>query len=245
MKNKVVIITGASRGIGEAAARELAAQGAEVVLAARSLAKIEAIAKDISSTGAIAMAVACDVSDYESVENLVSQTVVEYGKIDALVNNAGLIDPIAKLSETDAEIWAKTINVNLVGAYNCIRAVINNLNENAAIINLSSGAAFSALEGWSAYCASKAGLAMLTKSIGLEYPQISAYGFAPGLVDTPMQGQIRQSGINPVSQIPQEKLSSTEEVAKAIAWLCTIDAQVYNGQEIDVRDEEFRKKVGI
>lgn len=110
MKNKVVIITGASRGIGEAAARELAWRGARVVLAARSRDKIEAIAKDINSTGDTATAVACDVADYKSVENLVSQTVAKYGKIDALVNNAGLIDPIAKLSESNPEIWIVNID---------------------------------------------------------------------------------------------------------------------------------------
>ncbi len=214
-------------------------------MVARSKAKIEAIAKDINSSGATALALACDVSDYNSVENLVTKTVAKFGKIDTLINNAGLIDPIAKFSETDPEEWAKTISVNLIGAYNCIRAMINNLNDDATIINLSSGAAFTALEGWSAYCSSKAGLAMLTKSIRLEHPQINIYGFAPGLVDTPMQAQIRQSGINPVSQIAQENLSSVNEVAKAIAWLCGKDAQEYSGQEIDIRDQDFRKKVGL
>ena len=245
MKNKVVIVTGASRGIGEATAKELAAQGAKLVLAARSAKKIAEVAKDIESIGAKALAVVCDVSDYKSVEKLVAETVSKYGEIDVLINNAGLIEPIAKFSETNPEYWANTINVNLIGAYNLIRAAFKFLNDDARIINLSSGAAFTALEGWSAYCASKAGLAMLTKSIGLEHPQINIYGFAPGLVDTAMQGQIRQSGINPVSQVPQENLSSTAEVAKAISWLCTEDAKVYSGQEIDVREPEFRKKAGL
>jgi len=242
MKNKVVIITGASRGIGEAVARDFAKRGAKVVLAARSEEKIANIAKEIGSD---TMAFACDVSDYDSVKSLISATVAKFGKIDVLLNNAGLIEPIAKLSKTDPKKWAQTISVNLIGAYNVVRAAIEYLNDDAVIINLSSGAAFTALEGWSAYCASKAGLAMLTKSIGLEHPQIFTYGFAPGLVDTPMQAQIRQSGINPVSQIPQENLSSSKEIAKAIAWLCSTDAQVYKGQEIDVRDEEFRKKAGL
>ncbi len=245
MKNKVVVITGASRGIGEASARELAAQGAKVVLVARSKAKIEAIAKDINSSGARALALSADVSDYNSVENLFVQTIAKYGKLDVLINNAGLIEPIAKFSETEPEAWTRTVSVNLVGAYNCIRAAIDKFNNDATIINLSSGAAFTALEGWSAYCASKAGLAMLTKSIGLEHPQINIYGFAPGLVDTPMQAQIRQSGINPISQIAQENLASVAEVAKAIAWLCTDYAKEYSGQEIDIRDEDFRKKAGL
>ena len=245
MKDKVVLITGASRGIGEATARYLAQKGVKVVLAARSVENIQKIASEINANGTESLAVAADVADYNSVENLISKTLAKFGRIDVLINNAGLIEPIAKLSETDPQKWAETINVNLIGAYNCVRATLPHFNDNAVIINLSSGAAFSALEGWSAYCASKAGLAMLTKSIGLEHKQISAYGFAPGLVDTNMQAKIRNSGINPVSKIPQENLSSTTDVAQALAWLCSPEAKEYHAQEIDIRDIEFRKKAGL
>ena len=106
------------------------------------------------------------------------------------------------------------------------------------IVNVSSGAAHRPQEGWAAYCAGKAGLAMLTKCTHLEYGAqgVRVYGFAPGVVDTAMQGAIRASGINPVSTLRREDLAPTDQPAKAIAWLCTQAAAGLAGQELDIRD---------
>jgi NAD(P)-dependent dehydrogenase (short-subunit alcohol dehydrogenase family) len=115
------------------------------------------------------------------------------------------------------------------------------------IVNLSSGAARNAMEGWSAYCSGKAGLAMLTQCVAKEYGDrgIRAFGFAPGVVDTDMQVSIRASGINPVSQIPRENLAPPEEPGWAIAWLCTPEADALAGQEVDIRHESFRRAAGL
>jgi NAD(P)-dependent dehydrogenase (short-subunit alcohol dehydrogenase family) len=115
------------------------------------------------------------------------------------------------------------------------------------IINLSSGAALRPLEGWSAYCAAKAGLAMLTRSLALEYGEagIRAFGFAPGVVDTDMQAEIRASGINPVSRLPRESLADPSLPARAITFLCTPDADAFSGGEVDIRDPAFRAAMGL
>ncbi len=249
LKDDVVIVTGASRGIGAATALELAARGAKVVLAARSLKPIQTLAQSIHSQNGQALAIACDVADSQAVENVVKGALEHFGKITALINNAGIIKPIARLEDSDAGDWAHTININLVGAYNAVRAVLPQFYKqgHGVIINVSSGAARLALEGWSAYCASKAGLAMLTKSIALEAEGrgVMVYGFAPGLVDTDMQELIRASGINEVSRLPREKLSSPKDAARAMTWLCTHLPLDLSGQELDIRDAELRQRIGL
>jgi NAD(P)-dependent dehydrogenase (short-subunit alcohol dehydrogenase family) len=115
------------------------------------------------------------------------------------------------------------------------------------IVNLSSGAAHKPMEGWSAYCAGKAGLAMVTRSLHLEYAArgVRAFGFAPGVVDTDMQGAIRASGMNPVSQLPRASLAPAERPAWAIAWLCTAEADPLTGQELDIRADPFLSASGL
>ncbi|GLQ06182.1 SDR family NAD(P)-dependent oxidoreductase [Sneathiella chinensis] len=249
LKDKVVIITGASRGIGAAVAHEMAAQGARLALSARNAASCSDILETIGNNGGEAFAVGCDVSSFEAVEKLVADTLERYGRIDAIVNNAGIIDPIALIEDTDPEDWARNISVNLVGVYNGIRAVLPHFYKQSSgiIINVSSGAAHNPLEGWSAYCSGKAGVYMLTRATALEAAEkgVRVYGFGPGTVDTDMQGLIRSSGINRVSQMPRENLFPANEPAAAITWLCSDDAADLAGQELSVRDEELRQRVGL
>src|SRR5690606_21246900 len=151
------------------------------------------------------------------------------------VNNAGVIEPIGRIADTDAATWARLITVNLVGAFNGVHAVLPRLAPGGAIVNISSGAASNPMEGWSAYCASKAGLAMLTRSIHDEYgDRVRAYGFRPGVVDTAMQAEIRASKLNPVSQIPQSNLLKPEIPAAAVAWLLRHRPADLSGQELDI-----------
>ena len=248
-QDQVVIVTGASRGIGAATALELAAQGFKVVLVARSPGPIQNLAETIRSQKGEALALACDISDNQAVEIAVWQTIAHFGKVTALINNAGVIEPIARLENSDVVQWQQAININLIGAYLGVRAVLPHFYKQGqgVIVNVSSGAAHKPLEGWSAYCASKAGLAMLTQSIALEAEGrgVKVYGFAPGLVDTDMQGQIRTSGINQVSRLARETLSSPQDAAKAISWLCLHSPQDLSGQELDVRDIALRQRIGL
>ena len=248
LDGQVVIVTGASRGIGAGAARTLGAAGAGVMLAARNGERAEAVAAEIRAAGGRAEAVACDIADYGAVDAMVAATRAQLGPIDALVNNAGVIEPIGAPGTGDPAAWARSIEINLVGAYNCIHAVLGQMRARGrgTILNLSSGAAHRPLEGWSAYCAGKAGLAMLTASLALEAGEgIVVLGLSPGTIDTDMQVQIRASGINRVSQIPRQNLGPVENPARAILYLLTAHARDLSGREVALSDADFRRRAGI
>jgi 3-oxoacyl-[acyl-carrier protein] reductase len=249
LAGKVAIVTGASRGIGAAAAFALGEAGASVMLAARDAAQTEVNAQRINAAGGKAVSIACDVADYTACQRLVQETTQRLGPPDALVNNAGVIEPIGAVATGDPAEWARNIQINLVGAYYAIRAVLPAMlaRGRGSIINLSSGAALRPQEGWSAYCTAKAGLAMLTRSIDLEHRAagIRVFGFQPGTTDTDMQVIIRASGINPISRIPREQLTPVAHPAGAIVYLCTQEADDLAGMEFGLRDEDFRRRIGL
>lgn len=248
LSGQVAIVTGASRGIGEAAARSLAALGVKVVLAARTLESCKAIAGEIKAAGGEALAVACDVSDFAAVTALADQTRETFGPPTILINNAGVIEPIASILDSDPEDWAANLSINLLGSYHCIRATLGDLlHSKGVVVNISSGAAHSALEGWSAYCSGKAGLAMLTKATALEYGEhgLRVFGFAPGTVDTEMQVKIRASGINPVSQMTRDEHASAAVPAQVIVYLCSQAAADLAGHELTIRDPLLRQRAGL
>lgn len=246
---KVVIVTGASRGIGAAAAEALAAAGAAVMLTARDGKLAAEVAAGIAAAGGKAASLACDVADYAAVESLVAATTKRFGRPDILINNAGVIEPIATIAHSDPVAWAKNIQINLVGAFNAVRAVLPRMIAagGGTIVNVSSGAALRPLEGWSAYCSGKAGMAMLTQAIKLEEGPngIRVFGFQPGTTDTDMQVLIRASGMNAISQIPRTNLTPVAQPAAAIAYLCTPAADDLVGAEFSLRDEAFRKRIGL
>jgi NAD(P)-dependent dehydrogenase (short-subunit alcohol dehydrogenase family) len=246
LNGKIALVTGASRGLGEGAARALAKEGAAVMLLARDGALVQKVAQEI---GGGAAALACDVSDYAAVERAVSATRTRFGGLDILVNNAGVIDPISDIASSDPATWARNIQINLIGAYNVLHAVLDGMTKTGGgtIINVSSGAAYRPLEGWSAYCASKAGLAMLTRSIKLETGGrgIRIFGFSPGTIDTDMQVKIRASGINAISQIPRADLSPVEHAVRGLLYLCDSASDDLIGEDASMRDEAFRKRIGL
>lgn len=246
---KVIIVTGASRGIGAAAAEALAREGALVMCAARNGRLAGDVARGIVAAGGRASAATCDVSDYKAVEQLVAETEGRFGRVDALINNAGVIEPIASVADSDPAVWARNIEINLIGAYNPIRVLLPKMIAagGGTIVNVSSGAAMRPLEGWSAYCTGKAGLAMLTRAIILENPAngIRVFGFQPGTTDTDMQVAIRASGVNQISKIPRENLTPVAHPAAAIVYLCTPAADDLNGKEFSLRDEDFYKRLKL
>ena len=246
MVGKTVLITGASRGIGAAAARAFAAAGANVALVARSTDDIAAIAGDI---GEKALAIPCDVARYTEVETAIGATAQAFGGLDILINNAGAIDPIGHLPETDPEIWGRTIDINLKGVMYGMRAAMPGMiaQGHGTIINISSGAAHGPVEGWTAYCSSKAGAFMLTRAADLEAREkgLRILGLSPGTVATQMQRDIKASGINPVSQLDWSVHIPPEWPAQALLWMCTAEADDYLGQDVSLRDEGVRAKVGL
>jgi 3-oxoacyl-[acyl-carrier protein] reductase len=189
------------------------------------------------------------VADYAACQRLVQEATQRFGPPDVLVNNAGVIEPIGVVGATDPARWARSIEINLIGAYYAIRAVLPGMIERGrgTVINVSSGAALRPQEGWSGYCAGKAALAMLTRSIDLEHRSagIRVFGFQPGTTDTDMQAIIRASGINPISRIPREHLTPAAHPARAIAYLCSNEADDLAGQEFSLRDDDFRRRIGL
>ena len=219
------------------------------MLTARDAAQIDSVAQAITSNGGTAAATACDVSDWSAVQHLVGETQRRFGKIDALINNAGVIEPVASTADSDPTAWARSIEINLIGAYYAIRAVLPPMLAagEGIIVNVSSGAAFNPQAGWSAYCSGKAGLAMLTRQIALEHAAqgIRVFGFQPGPTDTDMHVINRAIGINPISKIPRENLTPVAHPAAAIVYLCTGAADDLAGKEFSLRDDAFRSRLNL
>ncbi|MCY4150610.1 MAG: SDR family NAD(P)-dependent oxidoreductase [Aestuariivita sp.] len=243
---KSVLITGASRGIGAAAARTFAAAGAQVCLMARSQDQIDALVADIGKT---ARAVAGDVSVFDDVQAAVSVCLNTFGGIDVLINNAGVISPVSHLIAANVDDWDKAIDINLKGVFYGMRAVLPHMRAagGGTILTVSSGAASHPLEAWSHYCASKAGAAMLTRCLHQE-EQVNGLrimGLSPGTVATAMQQEIKASKINPVSQLDWSDHIPAEWPAKALLWMCSPQADSHLGQEISLRDDGIRRQIGL
>ncbi len=249
LAGKTIAITGASRGIGAAAAEAMAAEGATLMLLARSSDGLTTLAEKLRARGARVEAMTCDVAHYSQVEAALGHAADWLGGLDALINNAGQIDPIAPLASSDPAEWSHAIDINLKGIYHGMRAALPILRRRGGgvIVNLSSGAAHNPLEGWSAYCTAKAAAAMLTRCAHLEMKGhgIRVFGLSPGTVATDMQRRIRASGINPVSQMDFASHAPAEDPAKALIWLCTEAAAEFAGQEISLRDPATRERIGL
>ncbi len=249
VSGKTVLITGASQGIGAAAARLFAQQGANVVACARSKDALEQLVADITTQGGKARVAVGDVSRYADTERAVQTAVDHFGGLDILINNAGIINPIARIEDCDPDDWHRVIDINVNGVFNGIRAAIAPMLERGGgrIINISSGAATASLEGWSHYCASKAAVLSLTRTAHKELSEkgINVIGLSPGTVKTEMQVSIRASGINPVSQLDPDSHRSPEDVAKALEWLCGEAARDYAGDDFSIKTAENRALVGI
>lgn len=246
MTGKTVLITGASRGIGAEAGRVFAAAGANVILLARSADAVAALADEI---GPQAVALGADVSRYADMEGAVQSALDRFGGLDVLIGNAGVIEPIASLAEADPDDWGHVIDINLKGVFYGMRAAVPAMRQSGggSVLTISSGAAHNPLEGWSHYCTSKAGAAMLTSCLDMEERAngIRAMGLSPGTVATQMQREIKASGINPVSELDWSDHIPPDWPARTLLWMCSADADEFIGSEISLRDEAIRRRVSL
>ncbi|MGB3635780.1 MAG: SDR family oxidoreductase [Rubrobacteraceae bacterium] len=209
LKNKVAIVTGASSGIGEAAARALAFRGAAVVLASRNEESLESLAEEISASGGRVLAVKTDVSDRESVERLIGRVVEEFGAPDILVNNAG-VGLSGQVAELRAEDLRYVMEVNLIGPLNCIQAALPHMKPGGQIINVSSVVGKRALPKVGGYCASKFALNALSDALRVEVAKrgITVTSVQPGTTSTAFRKNARRTrdekrGWRPPSVTPE------------------------------------------
>jgi 3-oxoacyl-[acyl-carrier protein] reductase len=238
LQNKVAIVTGSTRGIGKAIALELAKAGADVVVTGTKADLANQVSEEIKILGRKSIAVVGNVSIIQDAQNLISKTIETFGKIDILVNNAGVTrdNLLVRMSE---EEWDTVINVNLKGAFNCIRAITKQMMKQryGKIINITSVVGITGNAGQANYSASKAGLIGLTKSIAKELSSrnINVNAVAPGYIDTEMTSNLpEQAKESILKSIPLGRIAKPEEVAKVIKFLVSDDANYITGQVICV-----------
>jgi NADP-dependent 3-hydroxy acid dehydrogenase YdfG len=226
IKDKVVIITGASSGIGEATAIKLSKEGAKVVLSARRKDKLNELKKTIENKGGEALVVIADVTKKSDMEKLVAKTLEEYGNVHAIINNAGLM-PLSFVKNLKTDEWEKMVDVNIKGVLNGVAAVLPTLikNKQGHIINISSTAAYKYFPGGAVYCATKAAVKMF--SDGLRQELAPTYGIRvssiePGAVATHLMDTITDKDVlDKLSGMQQMTMLEPEDIAEAIYYALT------------------------
>lgn len=237
LADRVAIVTGASRGIGRAAARRLAAAGAAVVAAARGD-HADAVAEEIRGAGGRSVAVSADVTDPGRIDAMVRTALDEYGRVDVLVNNAGIVRDQLALRMSAAD-WDAVVATNLTAAFNCARAVLRPMirQRGGRIINVGSVVGRMGNPGQANYAASKAGLEGFSRALAREVASrgITVNVVAPGMIDTDMTaklGEPAQAAMR--AQIPMGRLGTTEDVAGAIGFLASDEAAYVTGHVLAV-----------
>lgn len=237
LKDKVAVVTGASRGIGKAAALALASQGAKVVVNyARSSDAAEAIVRQITEAGGEAIATGADVSQSEQVDNLIKTTLDKFGRIDVLVNNAGITKDTLLL-RMKLEQWQAVIDLNLTGVFLCTKAVSKTMlkQRSGRIINIASVAGQMGNPGQANYSAAKAGVIGFTKTVAKELANrgVTVNAVAPGFIETDMTEDLKSDDI--IEFIPLGRYGKPEEVAGTIRFLAADPAAAYiTGQVFNV-----------
>jgi 3-oxoacyl-[acyl-carrier protein] reductase len=241
-RDRVAIVTGASRGIGEATARRLAADGYGVVLAARRAETLEPIAADIGRDGGVAAAIPTDVSDLDALDALVAGTVERFGRIDVVVNNAGMLPPARRAERIGRAEWQQVLDVNLTAPVHLARTAKAHMGRGGVIVNVSSTAAHYPSVGLLHYNASKAALSAATKGMALEWARdgIRVVAVAPGKIETELVAPIlewaerAQVGLNPMGRV-----GVPGEVADLIAFLVSDRAAFITGCSVTIDGGEL------
>ncbi len=237
-KDKVTVVTGASQGIGETIARDFAAEGAVVVLVDIQKEKLEAVASSIKAAGGRASVREANVAAFAQAEAAAASVVQEFGKIDHLINNAGITRDNLLLRMKEEE-WDAVVAVNLKGIFNFTKAVLRSMlsARSGRIVSLSSVAGAMGNPGQTNYAATKAGVVGFTKSLAREVGSrgVTVNAVAPGYISTPMTlglpETVKQSFL---ALIPLQRFGEPADVAKAVRFLCSDDAAYITGQVIHV-----------
>ena len=238
LKDKVSIITGGAKGIGAVTCETFAKEGAKVVIGDVDMVSAEALRDKIIANGGAAFAIRLDVTDKASVKAMVEATLEKYGRIDVLINNAGIIKDNTLQRMTDDE-WSMVININLNGTYNCARAVVDTMvaQGSGVIINASSIVGLYGNYGQTNYAATKWAVIGMAKTWSKELgPKgIRACAVCPGFIDTPILAPMPEKVIDAmIKKVPLRRLGKTEEIAATYAFLASDEASYFNGAVLEV-----------
>jgi NAD(P)-dependent dehydrogenase (short-subunit alcohol dehydrogenase family) len=242
LRNKVALVTGASRGIGQAIALALAGEGADVSInCSTSVEAAGKVAREIKKLGRRSTVIQADVSDKEAVENMVREVVKQLGKIDILVNNAGL-SVVGASADLEESRWRKGIDVMLTGVFFCSQAAGKEMikQKSGKIINIASVNGIVAFPERACYCSAKAGVMALTKVLGCEWARynINVNAIAPGYVETELVTNLASKGTLDIDELagrtPSGKLARSEDVAAVAVFLASEESQHIAGQTITV-----------
>ena len=243
LTGKVALVTGASSGIGRASALALAAQGAKVALAARRVEKLEALASEIKAAGGEAIAIPTDVLKQEDVTNAVTKTVAAFGRLDILLNNAG-VGSMGPTLEMTGDDWDKVLNTNLKAYFFMAQAAAKEMLKNkfGRIINIASilsGGVGSGMAGAINYCASKGGVVSMTEGLADEFATmgITVNAIGPGFIETEMTADVQKmdelyKGL--LARTPMKRFGKAEEVAAAVVYLASDEASYTTGATLYV-----------
>lgn len=237
-KDKVVVVTGSSRGIGKEIALAYARAGASVVISGRNPESLTAVTEEIKNTGAPVLAVAADVAKMDDAKNLIEKTIESFGRVDILVNNAGITrdNLLLRISEED---WDSVIDTNLKGAFNCIKSVTKQMmkQRSGSIINISSVVGLMGNPGQVNYSASKAGMIGMSKSVAKELASrgIRVNAVAPGFIETDMTENLAEKAREDlIKAIPLGQLGKVADVADLVLFLTSEKAKYITGQVVNV-----------
>ena len=238
LKGKTAIVTGAAQGIGKVIALGLAKCGADIAVSDINEDSLDAAVKEIEALGRKAIAVKMDVSSLKDCEDMVKKTIDAFGKVDILINNAGITRDTVLLRMKE-EQWDQVIQVNLKGTFNCTKAVIRSMfkQKSGKIINISSVTGAMGNAGQANYSASKAAVMGFTKSIAREYAHcgITVNAVAPGFIKTAMTDAIPEKDRDAmISIIPAKRLGLPEDVADTVCFLASDMANYITGQVIHI-----------
>jgi NAD(P)-dependent dehydrogenase (short-subunit alcohol dehydrogenase family) len=240
LTGRTVLVTGAGKGIGAELVRILHKKGANTYAGVYPVDSAEPLPDGVTQ-------LELDVTRQGDVDRAIARITAETGRLDVLVNNAGVINPIGPLAEIATDDLAPAFAVNVMGVHRMAIACLPLLRAaRGTILNAGTGAATTAMEGWTAYCSTKAAMQMLTRMMALELARdglrIYFLGIPP--TDTAMQAKIRASGLNPISQIPQDKLVPPAVPASVMAYLCGPNP-VTSEVLLDVRHDVFTKMMDL
>jgi 3-oxoacyl-[acyl-carrier protein] reductase len=238
LAGKVALVTGGAQGIGKAVALLLARNGADIAVSDINLEKAKETVKEVQALGRKALAIKADVATSGDVEKMVDAILSQFGKVDILINNAGIARDklILRMTEED---WDAVLNINLKGTFNCTKAVVRHMSKQKSgkIVNIASVVGEMGNAGQGNYAASKAGVIGFTKTIAREFAQrgINVNAIAPGYIETPMTDALPDKVKEELKRmIPLDRLGKPEDVAEAVLFLVSESANYITGQVLNV-----------